>query len=43
MERKGEPDMLDAWLRRGLAEHFAPVLQEALPHEWLKLLGRPQA
>ena len=43
VERKGEPNMVEAWLRRGLAERYAPVLQESLPDEWLELLRRPQA
>lgn len=41
MEREGVSNAVNAWLRQGLAQRYAKVLQEALPDEWLELLDRP--
>jgi hypothetical protein len=40
-KRKAEPNSVDLWLRRSLAESYASVLREPLPEEWLALLRQP--
>jgi len=36
------PKPVDLWIKRDLSDRYAPVLQEALPKEWLALL-EPEA
>ena len=40
-KRKDDPNSVDLWLRRSLAESYGSVLREPLPEEWLAMLRTP--
>jgi hypothetical protein len=40
-KRKSDPNAVDLWVRRSLAENYASVLRETIPEEWLALLRAP--